>query len=56
MEFNRFEVHINDKLADEIELHLKDDLIEARWFSKEELANIKQIPGGKEFFQEAGYI
>ncbi len=56
MEFNRFEVHIDDKNADDIELHLDDDLIEARWFSKEELVNVKQIPGGKEFFEQMGYI
>lgn len=56
MEFNRFEVHIYDKAADEIELHLNDDLIEAKWFTLEELHSVKQIPGGKEFFRQAGYI
>lgn len=56
MEFNRFEIHIDDKNADEIELHLEDDLVEAKWFSKEELLEVKQIPGGKEFFEEMGYM
>ena len=56
MEFNRFEVCINDKNAEEIDLHLSDDLVEIKWFSKEELPDVKQIPGGKEFFQQAGYI
>jgi len=56
MEFNRFEVHIDDKNADEIELHLDDDLIEAKWFSKEELPTVQQIPGGKEFFEQMGYM
>jgi 8-oxo-dGTP pyrophosphatase MutT (NUDIX family) len=56
MEFNRFEVHILNKNSEEIKLHLSDDLVEATWFSKEELPNVKQIPGGKEFFQQAGYI
>ena len=56
MEFNRFEIHIKDKNADEIKLHLNDDLVEARWFNKEELLNVKQIPGGKEFFEEMGYM
>jgi nucleoside triphosphatase len=55
MEFNRFKVLI-DKSSDEIKLKLSDDLIETRWFSMEELPNIKQIPGGKEFFQQIGLI
>jgi hypothetical protein len=24
------------------------------WFNKEELLNVNQIPGGKEFFEEMG--
>jgi len=56
MQFNRFEVRINDKTADEIELTLGDDLVEVRWFSMDELPNVKHIPDGKEFFQQAGYI
>ena len=55
MEFNYFEVHI-DKNADEIEVQLGDDLVYLHWFSKRELPDVKQIPGGKEFFQEIGYI
>ena len=56
MDFNYFEVHIDDKNADEIELHPTDDLVEVKWFSKKELTGVKQIPGGKEFFQQAGYM
>ena len=56
MEFNRFEVSINDKKADEINLCPTDDLIEMKWFSMEELLNIKHIPGGLDFLKEAGYI
>lgn len=56
MEFNRFRVDITDKNADEINLNLDDDLAEVRWFSRDELPNVKQIPGGKEFFQEIGLI
>ena len=56
MEFNYFEIHIDDRNADDIELHLNDDLVEAKWFSKEELPNVKQIPGGKEFFEKMGYV
>jgi 8-oxo-dGTP pyrophosphatase MutT (NUDIX family) len=56
MEFNRFEIKIVDKNADEIKLNLEDDLTEAKWFSKEELSNVKQIPGGKEFFEKMDYM
>lgn len=56
MEFNYFEVYFDNKNADEITLALTDDLIEAKWFSPEELVSAEQIPGGKEFFKEMGYI
>ncbi|MDD5253773.1 MAG: NUDIX hydrolase [Candidatus Nanoarchaeia archaeon] len=56
MEFNRFKVFIDDKIADDIKLKLNDDLIEARWFSMDELPLLKHIPGGREFFQKLGYI
>ena len=39
-----------------IKLYLGDDLIKARWFRIGELTSVKQIPGGKEFFQKIGYI
>jgi 8-oxo-dGTP pyrophosphatase MutT (NUDIX family) len=56
MEFNIFKVDINDKLASEIKTTLDDDLVEIRWFGPEELPEVKQIPGGKEFFQKIGLI
>ena|SRR5680860_15207 len=56
MEFNRFEVNIDDKNAEKIVLLPTDDLIEMRWFDSKELKNVKQIPGGREFFIQAGYI
>ena len=55
MEFNYFEVHLHVN-ADEIVLTLTDDLVEANWFSKTELLNVEQIPGGREFFAEMGYV
>jgi ADP-ribose pyrophosphatase YjhB (NUDIX family) len=57
MEFNYFEVRI-DQLAAELEKLLKpgDDLVELRWYTKDELASVQQIPGGKDFFREAGYL
>ena len=56
MEFNYFEIKIDDKNGDDIKLRLDDDLVEARWFSREELLEVKQIPGGKEFFEKMGYM
>lgn len=56
MEFNIFRVDIGDKLANEIKTNLSDDLVEIRWFSPEELPDVKQIPGGKEYFQKIGLI
>ena len=56
MEFNKFKVVINDKTADEIKIQLNDDLIKTRWFTLDELTSLKQIPGGREFFQKLGYI
>jgi 8-oxo-dGTP pyrophosphatase MutT (NUDIX family) len=56
MEFNRFEVNVTDKNADEIKLHPTDDLVEMEWFNMEDLPKIKHIPGGQKFLEEAGYI
>lgn len=57
MKFNRFEIHL-DKSAEQLTRELKpgDDLVELRWFSREELPYAQQIPGGAEFFIEAGYM
>lgn len=55
MKFNRFEVHL-DKDASEMDIKPKSDLIETRWFEKNELSSVKQIPGGREFFEEMGYM
>ena len=43
MKFNRFQI-ILDKNANEIIVNLSDDLVEVKWFDKEELAHVKQIP------------
>ncbi|MFA4818969.1 MAG: NUDIX hydrolase [Patescibacteria group bacterium] len=56
MEFHRFRIVIHNKMADEIRLQLGDDLVESQWFSVSELPSVKQIPGGREFFQKLGYI
>lgn len=55
MEFNRFKITVNQD-ANDITLKLSDDLVETKWFAMEELADVKQIPWGREFFQEMWYI
>ncbi len=55
MEFNHFEVLL-DEVSTDIKLELADDLVEARWFSRTELKQVQQIPGGKELFREMGYL
>jgi 8-oxo-dGTP pyrophosphatase MutT (NUDIX family) len=55
MTFNRFEVRLNAP-ADGIDLVAGGDLVGLRWFDSKELSDIKHIPGGKEFFIQAGYI
>ena len=57
MTFNYYEVHLGSTAA-ELARTLKpgDDLVELRWFSRRELANVEQIPGGKEFFKQVGYL
>lgn len=55
MHFNRFKLIIN-KTTSEIQLCLNDDLIETRWFTPDELSEVEQIPGGKEFFKKIGII
>lgn len=55
MEFNYFEIYL-EKNSGEVELKPEGDLVEVKWFSQEELKGVKQIPGGKEFFEKMGYI
>lgn len=55
MQFNVFKVYLSHK-SEDIVCHLSDDLVEVRRFDKEEIKTVKQIPGGKEFFQEIGLI
>lgn len=55
MTFNRFEARLS-KVANDIEISPNDDLIELRWFDEDELKNVELVPGGREFFIEAGYI
>lgn len=57
MEFNRFMVILpGDAEVLSESLEPGDDLVELKWFGQDELASVKQIPGGKEFFEEIGLI
>ncbi len=55
MEFNVFIVHL-DAYAADVACKLSDDLVEVQRFDKDTLRDVKQIPGGKEFFEEIGLI
>ena len=55
MIFNRFEARLS-KLSKDIMTEPNDDLVELRWFREDELANVELVPGGREFFIEAGYL
>ena len=57
MNFNRFEVRMPqtaDKLLHEIKAG--DELVELRFFTRDELNDVEQIPGGREAFRELGYM
>lgn len=55
MTFNRFEARLSQPAA-AIAIQPGDDLVELRWFNPIELAATHQVPGGKEFFIQAGYL
>ncbi len=55
MLFTHFEIQL-DKNADEVVLHLNDDLVQTKWYDLKDLSTVKQIPGSKEWYVEAGYI
>jgi 8-oxo-dGTP pyrophosphatase MutT (NUDIX family) len=55
MNFNYFEIHLPISGA-ESGVRPGDDLVELRWLEPSELAEVEQIPGGREFFIEMGYI
>jgi 8-oxo-dGTP pyrophosphatase MutT (NUDIX family) len=55
MIFNRFEARLST-LAKDIPVNPTDDLVALRWFDEHELEDVELVPGGREFFIEAGYI
>jgi 8-oxo-dGTP pyrophosphatase MutT (NUDIX family) len=56
MEFNVYKVTIHDRNADEIEVHLCDDLVSCRWTEIKDLKDIKLTPPSLELFKRLGYI
>lgn len=56
MQFNVYQVRINDKKAEEITLKLEDDLEECEWFKINQLDQIKLTPPSVELFKKLGYI
>lgn len=55
MTFHQFEARL-DVDAAHIKLRPTDDLVELRWFSRDELPALTLIPGGREFFVHQGYM
>lgn len=56
MKFNVFKIEISDKLANEIEIHLNDDLKEYAWREVSDLKNVKLTPPSIGLFKRLGYI
>ena len=55
MTFHRFEARL-ERVAELVQTRPSDDLIQLRWFTKEELGKIEHVPGGEEFFRKAHYL
>ena len=56
MNFNVYKVVIDDKLAEEINVELNDDLVKYQWFNLKDLNKIKLTPPSIELFKRLGYI
>lgn len=56
MNFNVYEVIIDDKSSSEIKVSLNDDLYEYRWFDMSELSSVKLTPPSVELFKRIGYL
>lgn len=55
MKFHRFEVWLPYD-ADEVVCPESEEFAEFRWYSRDELPYVEQIPGGREFFIKQGYM
>lgn len=56
MTFNVFEVTIHDKNADEIAVHLNDDLAEFKWVAEGEFDRSELTPPSITLFERLGYL
>jgi 8-oxo-dGTP pyrophosphatase MutT (NUDIX family) len=56
MNFNRFEVRLNQNADDIVISPQTEEFEQICWFTPEELSSIQQIPGGREFFINQGYM
>lgn len=56
MNFNVYKITINDKLAEEINVELNDDLVKYQWFNPEDLDKTKITPPSIELFKRIGLI
>ncbi len=56
MNFNVYEVRIEDKNSNEINVMLHDDLNEYKWFDLFELNSVKLTPPSIKLFRKIGYL
>lgn len=56
MNFFVYQIDIIDKDADEIEIHLNDDLSQYIWTDPKDLKDLKLTPPSIELFQRLGYL
>ena len=56
MNFNVYQVNINNKKSIEIDIKLSDDLVEYKWTSFNDLGSVKLTPPSKELFKKLNLI
>lgn len=56
MTFNVYKIVIEDKMADEINVKLEDDLVKFDWINLNDLKNIKLTPPSVTLFRRLGYL
>ncbi len=56
MTFNVYQVDITDQNADQIAVHLNDDLVRYQWVDLAELKNYKLTPPSTVLFTKLGYL
>lgn len=56
MKFYTYKVSINDKTAEEIDIHLSSELGTYRWIDLENIVESELTPPSQELFKKLGYI